>query len=148
PDLPGGRADPYPAFPLVLRRGAGRRLRHDGRSTRVVEVRAMTAKATATHGFDESRRSFGQRPHDHQACVAEALDKAALLCDRRGARLTELRLRVLELVWRSHAPVGAYEVLGLLQQRGGKRAAPPTVYRALDFLLEHGLIHRLESLNA
>jgi Fur family zinc uptake transcriptional regulator len=109
---------------------------------------AMAGKATATDGFDESRRSFGHRPHDHQACVAEALGKAALLCDRRGARLTELRRQVLELVWRSHAPVGAYEVLGRLKQRGGKPAAPPTVYRALDFLLENGLIHRLESLNA
>ena len=71
----------------------------------------------------------------------------AALCDRRGARLTAIRRRVLELVWRSHQPVGAYEILGRLK-RNGKRAAPPTVYRALDFLLENGLVHRLESLSA
>jgi len=98
-------------------------------------------------GFDETRRSFGARPHDHRTCIADALGKADALCDRRSARLTELRRRVLELVWRSHEPVGAYEILERLQ-RGTRRAAPPTVYRALDFLLEHGLVHRLESLNA
>lgn len=91
--------------------------------------------------------AFGTSRHDHRRCVAEALDKAAALCASRGARLTELRRQVLELVWRSHEPVGAYAVLEQLQRdRGG--AAPPTVYRALDFLLAQGLIHRLESLNA
>ncbi len=86
-------------------------------------------------------------PHDHRHCIEQALDKAAVLCERRGARLTELRRRVLELVWRSHEPVGAYAILEQLQrERGG--AAPPTVYRALDFLLELGLVHRIESLNA
>jgi Fur family zinc uptake transcriptional regulator len=53
----------------------------------------------------------------------------------------------LELVWSRHAPIGAYELLEQLQ-RDGRSAAPPTVYRALDFLMEHGLVHRLESLNA
>jgi Fur family transcriptional regulator, zinc uptake regulator len=69
--------------------------------------------------------------HDHTACIDAALDRAAELCARRGARLTRLRRRVLELVWQSHAAV-----------------KPPTVYRALDFLMAHGLVHRLESLNA
>ena len=82
-------------------------------------------------------------PHDHENCIDIALDRAAALCERRGARLTELRRRVLELVWRGHEPVGAYD---LLAQMG--RAAPPTVYRALDFLIEQGLVHRIESLNA
>jgi Fur family zinc uptake transcriptional regulator len=85
--------------------------------------------------------------HDHRRCIDDALDKAAALCEQRGARLTELRRRVLELVWRSHEPIGAYTILEQLQrERGG--AAPPTVYRALDFLLELGLVHRIESLNA
>src|SRR5918999_799750 len=82
-------------------------------------------------------------PHDHLSCIGDALDRAAVLCDQRGARLTPLRRRVLELVWRGHEPVGAYD---LLAQMG--RAAPPTVYRALDFLIEQGLVHRIESLNA
>ena len=109
--------------------------------------RGLLSFAMAIEGFDDSRRSFGARPHDHASCIAEALGKAASLCDRRGARLTAIRRRVLELVWRSHQPVGAYKILGRLK-RNGKRAAPPTVYRALDFLLENGLVHRLESLSA
>lgn len=90
---------------------------------------------------------FFHRPHDHQRCIEKALEKAALLCEERGARLTELRRRVLALVWRSHAPVGAYDILEQLR-RDGRGAAPPTVYRALDFLRDHGLVHRIESLNA
>ncbi len=85
--------------------------------------------------------------HDHQRCLQQALRKAALLCQERGLRLTEQRRRVLRLVWSSHQPVGAYELLDRLRDEG-IRAAPPTVYRALEFLLEHGLIHRLEGLNA
>jgi len=85
--------------------------------------------------------------HDHAACVDDALDRAAALCGKRGARLTELRRQVLELVWRGHAPVGAYDILGQLKD-GERGAAPPTVYRALEFLMEQGLVHRIESLNA
>jgi Fur family zinc uptake transcriptional regulator len=85
--------------------------------------------------------------HDHDRCIDDALHKAAVLCTRRGARLTRLRRRVLELVWQGHAAVKAYDIL---QELGGTAgvAKPPTVYRALDFLIAHGLVHRLESLNA
>ncbi len=97
-------------------------------------------------------RSRGAAPfqaatHDHDSCVEEALDRAAQLCAERGARLTDLRRQVLQLVWRGHEPVGAYALLEALK-RSHEGAAPPTVYRALDFLIEHGLIHRIESLNA
>jgi Fur family transcriptional regulator, zinc uptake regulator len=85
--------------------------------------------------------------HDHALCIDAALDRAAALCSRRGARLTRLRRRVLELVWQSHSAVKAYDLLGELD-RGSGAAQPPTVYRALDFLIAHGLVHRLESLNA
>ena len=85
--------------------------------------------------------------HDHRDCVAAALAAAERLCARRGARLTPLRRRVLELIWRSHAPIGAYAVLERLQhERSG--AAPPTVYRGLEFLIAHGLVHRIASRNA
>lgn len=85
--------------------------------------------------------------HDHAECVDEALLKAAELCARRGARLTDLRRRVLELVWEGHSAVKAYDLLRALGSVDGA-AKPPTVYRALDFLMAHGLVHRLESLNA
>ena len=76
----------------------------------------------------------------------EALQHAAELCQQRGVRLTELRQRVLEIIWSKPVPVGAYAILDVLRQ-DGRPGAPPTVYRALDFLLEQGLIHRLASLN-
>ena len=86
--------------------------------------------------------------HDHEHCIADALTRADALCAERGARLTALRRQVLELVWTSHRPRGAYAILEDLSQREGKAAAPLTVYRALEFLVEQGLVHRLESLNA
>ncbi|AWU94078.1 Fur family transcriptional regulator [Azospirillum ramasamyi] len=86
--------------------------------------------------------------HDHAHCIADALTRADALCAERGARLTALRRRVLELVWSSHRPRGAYAILEDLSQQDGKAAAPLTVYRALEFLVEQGLVHRIESLNA
>lgn len=90
---------------------------------------------------------FKQAGHDHGHCIDDALARAEEQCRLRGVRLTPIRRRVLELIWHTHAPVKAYDLLDTL--RGERRsAAPPTVYRALDFLLDEGLIHRIESLNA
>lgn len=86
--------------------------------------------------------------HDHTHCIADALTRADALCAERGARLTALRRQVLELVWTSHRPRGAYAILEDLSQREGKSTAPLTVYRALEFLVEQGLVHRIESLSA
>jgi Fur family zinc uptake transcriptional regulator len=94
-----------------------------------------------------SRQAPLPADHDHDLCVDAALDRAADLGGRRAARLTRLRRRVLELVWQGHAAVKAYELLGALDHRRGV-PTPPTVYRALDFLMAQGLVHRLESLNA
>jgi Fur family transcriptional regulator, zinc uptake regulator len=85
--------------------------------------------------------------HDHGACVDQALAGADRLCAEGGARLTELRRRVLREVWRGHDAVKAYDILDRLGE-AQRTAKPPTVYRALQFLLEQGLVHRLESLNA
>ncbi len=85
--------------------------------------------------------------HDHEACIAAALDSVSAVCRERGLRLTPLRRRVLELIWRRHMPSGAYDLLDALRS-DGRRADPPTVYRALDFLVENGFVHRLESLSA
>ena len=90
---------------------------------------------------------FPAPEHDHGDCVQQALVAAESVCRDRGLRLTRIRRRVLELVWNSHKPVGAYDILDALGKEG-KRAAPPTVYRALDFLIEADLVHRLDSLNA
>ncbi|MBI2177864.1 MAG: transcriptional repressor [Candidatus Tectomicrobia bacterium] len=90
---------------------------------------------------------FPTSGHDHTACVAGALERAAGICAQRGARLTPIRRRVLELVWASHAPIGAYDILARMEP-ASRRSAPATVYRALDFLMAHGFVHRLSSVNA
>jgi Fur family zinc uptake transcriptional regulator len=82
-------------------------------------------------------------PHNARAFVREVAGE----CDKRGLRLTEIRMQVLELVAAAEKPVKAYDLLDRLKD-DRSNAAPPTVYRALDFLLENGFIHKLESINA
>jgi len=91
--------------------------------------------------------AFPDPDHDHGDCRAEALAAAERTCAQQGKRLTPLRRRVLELVWAGHRPVKAYDLLEQLRSEQGK-VAPPTVYRALEFLEDAGLVHRLESRNA
>lgn len=71
---------------------------------------------------------------------------ASAHCAKNGAKLTDLRRQVLDLVLQHEGVVKAYQVLRDLQQARGS-AAPPTVYRALDFLVEQGILHRVEALN-
>ncbi|WP_027858539.1 Fur family transcriptional regulator [Marinobacterium jannaschii] len=85
--------------------------------------------------------------HNHQHCIDTALQEARTLCRARKQRLTPIRELVLKLIWQSHKPLGAYEILPTLAE-AGFNSAPPTVYRALDFLQEQGLVHRIASLNA
>lgn len=88
------------------------------------------------------------RPHDHLRCVSSAMSRARALCKARQARLTPLREAVLRLLWQSHRPLGAYQIQEQLSQINAKVIAAPTIYRALEFFLELGLIHRITSLNA
>ena len=96
--------------------------------------------------------SIAFRTHDHRVCVDTALRTAREICMRQGARLTPLREQVLQLVWQSHKPLGAYALLEELGQASPpgqrRRLGPPTIYRALEFLQAHGLVHRINSLNA
>ena len=85
--------------------------------------------------------------HAHHLTLDATLNHAEQLCTARGVRLTPLRRRVLELVQSRHEAVKAYDLLAQLST-DGHAAKPPTVYRALDFLLEQGLVHRVDSLNA
>ncbi|CEJ10751.1 Zinc uptake regulation protein [bacterium YEK0313] len=90
--------------------------------------------------------------HDH-ACEhghppADALAFAEARCAERRLKLTPIRREVLEHLAASSAPVGAYDLIERMHVSSGRRPAPITVYRALDFLLEAGLAHRIESRNA
>ncbi len=88
--------------------------------------------------------------HSHLACAPHELEhsliEAEALCESRGGKLTPLRKKVLTLLLASPAPAKAYDLLDQLGKDGS--AKPPSVYRSLDFLLEMGLAHRVESLNA
>ncbi|PRY94835.1 Fur family zinc uptake transcriptional regulator [Hasllibacter halocynthiae] len=86
-------------------------------------------------------------PHDHDGCIASALAAAEEGCAARGLRLTDARRRVLEILLESHRALGAYDVLDRLRAEG-RPAQPPLVYRALDFLVAQGFVHRIERLNA
>ena len=78
--------------------------------------------------------------------LAEFIEHAERHCLSRGCRLTALRRQILHLVLRQNGVVKAYQILAELQKERAQ-AAPPTVYRALDFLVEQGLLHRVEALN-
>ncbi|ROR98969.1 Fur family zinc uptake transcriptional regulator [Sinobacterium caligoides] len=97
--------------------------------------------------------SLAFEQHNHQHCIHDALAEAKALCEQRKLRLTSLREQVLTLLWGSHKPLGAYALLEMMQQAQQaagihKTLAPATVYRALDFLVDEGLAHRITSLNA
>ncbi len=79
--------------------------------------------------------------------AGKAMAQAEALCRSRGARLTPIRRKVLEALYATHKPMGAYDLAEILGPRG-RRLAPITVYRALDFLIEQGFVHRLASQNA
>lgn len=78
----------------------------------------------------------------------QALGVARRICEERGLRFTPLRSALLEAIARARRPLGAYPLLSLLQRNLDKKFAPPTVYRALEFLLDIGVIVRIESRNA
>jgi Fur family zinc uptake transcriptional regulator len=90
---------------------------------------------------------FPRPDHDHGRCASDAIAHAEALCATRKERLTPMRRRVLEALLASHQPLGAYELIDRLAVRG-QRPAPITVYRALDFLREQELVHRIESRNS
>ena len=100
--------------------------------------------------------------HDHEAAAgspcrhaaersrhaATAIAEAEAACRARGTRLTPIRRRVLEALHATHRPVGAYDIAQVLTVPGERPLAPITIYRALDFLIDHGFVHRLASRNA
>lgn len=78
----------------------------------------------------------------------QAVIGAESRCKQAGLRLTPIRRDVLETLCGAVAPLGAYDLVQRLSERQGRRIAPISVYRALDFLVEQGLVHRLNTRNA
>src|SRR5712671_4713179 len=98
---------------------------------------------------------FHAPDHDHERCSTDAMATAEAICLDRGQRLTPIRRKVLAALLASHKPLGAYEIIDRLAAKEaskgaakGPRPAPITAYRALEFLRENGLVHRIESRNA
>jgi Fur family zinc uptake transcriptional regulator len=94
-----------------------------------------------------ARAVFPAPDHDHAQCSSDAIAHAEAVCAARAQRLTPIRRRVLEALLASHQPLGAYDLIERLSA-SGERPAPITIYRALDFLRENALVHRIESRNA
>jgi len=125
---------------LYARKGRLSRNRQN-RFTLPDELEPLLARKTASPAI------FPAPGHDHGRCASDAIAHAEAICTARGERLTPMRRRVLEALLASHAPLGAYELMDRLADDGA-RPAPITIYRALDFLREQGLVHRIESRNA
>ena len=91
--------------------------------------------------------SIAFKRHDHERCSDSALKTAEDYCKRHNLQLTPTRLKVLELLLEAHRAIGAYSLLDLLKE-AGFRSQPTVAYRALDFLVEHGFVHKIQRLNA
>jgi Fur family zinc uptake transcriptional regulator len=94
-----------------------------------------------------TKPAFPAPDHDHDRCAADGLSHAERICGERAQKLTPIRRQVLQALLKSHKPLGAYEIIDELA-KAMTRPAPITVYRALDFLMANGLVHRIESRNA
>ena len=94
-----------------------------------------------------NKKPVGFTNHNHKSCVENALGAAEKYCALAGVQLTKVRRKVLSILLEEHRALGAYAILDLLREAGFK-SQPPVAYRALDFLLEHGFVHRIERLNA
>ncbi len=91
--------------------------------------------------------SVGFDRHDHSHCITDAVQAAEDLCAAQKLNFTPARRRVLEILLEQHRAMGAYDILEILAAEG-LGSQPPVAYRALDFLTSHGLVHRIEQMNA
>ena len=105
------------------------------------------AKSSRVRSVERPPPVFPAPDHDHDRCSTDAMAVAEAVCAQRGQRLTPIRRKVLSALLGSHKPLGAYEIIDRLAPKG-PRPAPITAYRALEFLRENGLVHRIESRNA
>src|SRR5258707_15738375 len=107
----------------------------------------MPRSKTSRAALNRPPSVFPAPDHDHDRCSSDAMAIAEARCGQRGQRLTPIRRKVLAALLGSHKPLGAYEIIDRLALKG-PRPAPFTAYRALEFLRENGLVHRIESRNA
>ena len=113
-----------------------------------VYIREMPKPSKLTKSAEKPPVTVFPAPdHDHARCSSDAMAAAEAVCAGRGQRLTPIRKEVLGALLASHKPLGAYEIIDHIPGKES-RPAPITIYRALEFLMENGLVHRIESRNA
>lgn len=84
---------------------------------------------------------------NHENCISTTINQVEKICAENGLRFTKIRKAVLEIIWESHRPIKAYDILTKISNINYSEK-PPTVYRALDFLMENGFVHKINSLNS
>jgi Fur family zinc uptake transcriptional regulator len=124
---------------------------HGGTSLAAVgavrKMRQNPGKSATSLAMTAAKPTFPAPGHDHDRCTVEAIAHAERVCAGRAQKFTPIRRQVFRALLSSHRPLGAYEVIDQLS-KSMPRPAPITVYRALEFLIENGLVHRIESRNA
>ena len=90
---------------------------------------------------------IGFEKHDHRTCISVGLAAAEAHCLAEGLRFTQVRHKALEILLQEHRALGAYEMLSRLSD-AGFGSQPPVAYRALEFLVAEGFVHKIERLNA
>jgi Fur family transcriptional regulator, zinc uptake regulator len=124
--------------------------------TRDLSLGGKMVESLSDHGHSHDHHDH-EHGHDGALCrhareraaeAGETLARAEAICRERRQRLTPMRRAVLGALYDTHKPVGAYEIIDILGPQEGKTLAPITIYRALDFLIAQGFVHRLASRNA
>lgn len=91
--------------------------------------------------------ALGFEQHDHTMCLQEGMAEAEARCLAEGLRFTPVRRKTLAILLQQHRALGAYEILDRLRD-AGFGSQPPVAYRALEFLVANGFVHKIERLNA
>ena len=77
-----------------------------------------------------------------------SISRVVEICKSNNLGFTDIRKQVFEIIVKKNKPIKAYEILDEIRNISGKPSHPPTVYRAIDFLIENGFVHKLNSINS
>ena len=102
---------------------------------------------TMIKNMSSSHSMSSFKKHDHSICSDRYKASIEKYCHQNNLELTPLRQKVFEILIRGHKPLGAYEILDVLSKEGFS-SSPPIAYRVLDFLIENGLVHKIQGLNS
>lgn len=84
---------------------------------------------------------------DHKNCLKDLEKKIEITCQEQNLKFTDLRREVFLIISKNHGMIKAYDILAQMRKKNPS-TEPPTVYRALDFLMENNFVHKINSLNS